>query len=197
MAASSKRFFFLPSRGKKSRPCSNFSQLICTPVQRSLAWHHSTEKKERPFKPSLFSPPLAQRLIHLFSWSGLIDSHKLLKDVFKVPNLQTGKMEPMISALTDEEEEQFRNMLKRLETLFRVSRTFGKEFLHPPPPTEYCLSHKQTVIRFLGGKKSRRPFNQKWRRKNSSYCGNACVGVVLAHFLHYGEKHETDRQKKT
>ena len=60
------------------------------------------------------------RLIHLFSWSGLIDSKLLLKDVFQVPNLKTGKMEPIISALTDEEEEQFRNMLNRLQTLFQV-----------------------------------------------------------------------------
>ena len=59
-------------------------------------------------------------LIHLFSWSGLIDSGLLLKDVFKVPNLSTGKMESMINALTDEEEEQFRNMLNRIQTVFQV-----------------------------------------------------------------------------
>ena len=59
-------------------------------------------------------------MIHLFSWSGLIDSKLLLKDVFQVPNLKTGKMEPIISALTDEEEEQFRNMLDRIQTVFAV-----------------------------------------------------------------------------
>ena len=61
-------------------------------------------------------------LIHLFSWSGLIDSKLLMKDVFQVPNLKTGKMEPMISALTDEEEEQFKNMLTRLTTVFQVRK---------------------------------------------------------------------------
>ena len=60
-------------------------------------------------------------LIHLFSWSGLIDSKLLMKDVFQVPNLKTGNMEPMISALTDEEEEQFKNMLNRLNTVFQVN----------------------------------------------------------------------------
>lgn len=64
--------------------------------------------------------PSCSSLIHLFSWSGLIDSHLLLKDVFKVPNMTTGKMEPMISALTDEEEEQFRNLLNRITTVFQV-----------------------------------------------------------------------------
>ncbi len=70
-------------------------------------------------------------LIHLFSWSGLLDSQKLLKDVFQVPNLQTGKMEPLIAALTEAEEEQFRNMLNRLETLFRVSLRFYQAPLCP------------------------------------------------------------------
>lgn len=59
-------------------------------------------------------------LIHLFSWSGLIDSNILLNDLFQVPNLKTGKMEPLITALTEYEEEQFRNMLKRLHTIFQV-----------------------------------------------------------------------------
>ena len=68
-------------------------------------------------------------MIHLFSWSGLIDSKLLLKDVFQVPNLKTGKMEPIISALTDEEEEQFRNMLNRLQTLFQVKYTKNKGFV--------------------------------------------------------------------
>ena len=45
-----------------------------------------------------------------------------MKDAFKVPNLKTGEMEPMISALTDEEEEQFKNMLNRLTTVFQVKQ---------------------------------------------------------------------------
>jgi len=60
-------------------------------------------------------------LIHLFSWSGLIDTNMLLGDIFKVPSLKTGKMEPLFTALTDEQEEQFRNMLNRLQTIFQVN----------------------------------------------------------------------------
>ena len=70
------------------------------------------------------------RLIHLFSWSGLIDSKLLMKDVFQVPNLKTGKMEPMITALTDEEEEQFKNMLTRLNTVFQVKITNDNDCIH-------------------------------------------------------------------
>jgi len=62
------------------------------------------------------------RLIHLFSWSGLIDANILLSDLFKVPNLQTGRMEPLITALSPEEEEMATNMMRRLNTIFSVSR---------------------------------------------------------------------------
>jgi len=61
-------------------------------------------------------------LIHLFSWSGLIDANMLLNDVFKVPNLQTGRMEPLISALSAEEEEMASNMMRRLNTIFSAAR---------------------------------------------------------------------------
>uniref|UniRef100_A0A2P2HY78 Proline dehydrogenase n=1 Tax=Hirondellea gigas TaxID=1518452 RepID=A0A2P2HY78_9CRUS len=61
-------------------------------------------------------------LIHLFSWSGLIDTNMLLSDVFQVPNLDSGKMEPIITALTREEEEMFKNMMRRLHTIFQYAR---------------------------------------------------------------------------
>ena len=57
----------------------------------------------------------------MISWSGLIDSDMLLKDAFQVPNLKTGKMEPLMSALTEREEEQFANMLNRINTIFQVT----------------------------------------------------------------------------
>ncbi|OQR72149.1 proline dehydrogenase 1 [Tropilaelaps mercedesae] len=56
-------------------------------------------------------------LMNLFSWSGLVDTNYLISDIFKVPNLRTGKMEPIHSALTAEEEEMFRNMLRRVHTI--------------------------------------------------------------------------------
>ena len=64
-------------------------------------------------------------LIHLFDWSGLVNLKKGLGDTFQVPNLETGKMEKLITgdddgALTAAEEEQFRNMVNRLHTIFQV-----------------------------------------------------------------------------
>jgi len=68
-----------------------------------------------------------QGLIHLFDWSGLIDMKKGLGDTFQVPNIETGKMEKLITgdddgALTALEEEQFRNMVNRLHTIFTYAK---------------------------------------------------------------------------
>ena len=81
--------------------------------------HISTEKPE--VKKWLQQMTYDQKgLIHLFSWSGLMDSNILISDLFRVINLQTGKMEPIISALTEEEEEMFRNMMRRLRRIADV-----------------------------------------------------------------------------
>ncbi|KAG1663984.1 Proline dehydrogenase 1, mitochondrial [Nymphon striatum] len=64
-------------------------------------------------------------LVHIFSWSGLVDMNYLLSDVFKVPNLQTGRMESLITALTAEEEEMFKNMMRRLHTISQRAREKG------------------------------------------------------------------------
>merc|ERR1712242_335427 len=68
-----------------------------------------------------------QGLIHLFDWSGLINTKKGLGDTFQVPNLETGKMEKLITgddagALTALEEEQFRNMVNRLHEIFKYAK---------------------------------------------------------------------------
>jgi len=69
----------------------------------------------------------SQGVINLFDWASLIDQGRALKDVLKVPNLETGKMEPLITgdddgALTAQEEEQFRNMVNRLHTIFKYAK---------------------------------------------------------------------------
>ncbi|CAB4058258.1 PRODH [Lepeophtheirus salmonis] len=84
-------------------------------------------------------------LIHLFSWSGLIDANLLLKDVFKVPNLKTGKLEPLITALSLKEEEQFRNMLSRLQTIFQAAKDLDVRVMVDAEqnlfPTRYISAH--------------------------------------------------------
>ncbi|XP_067145460.1 proline dehydrogenase 1, mitochondrial-like [Centruroides vittatus] len=61
-------------------------------------------------------------LMNLFSWSGLVDMNYVISDLFKVPSIQTGRMERIISALSNEEEEMFRNMMRRVHHILRVAR---------------------------------------------------------------------------
>jgi len=59
-------------------------------------------------------------VIHLFNWAR--PWHELLEDQFRVPNLRTGELEPLMSALTEEEGEQFKNMLSRIHTVFQAAK---------------------------------------------------------------------------
>ena len=71
-------------------------------------------------KSNLYLFSLYRSLIHLFSWSGLMDANILLSDLFIVPNLQTTRMEPLKTALLPEEKEMACNMLRQLNTIFSV-----------------------------------------------------------------------------
>jgi len=66
-------------------------------------------------------------IIHLLNWSSLLDQSKELREVLQVPNLDTGKFEPLITgddsgAMTADEEIQFRGMITRLHTIFSYAR---------------------------------------------------------------------------
>lgn len=68
-------------------------------------------------------------VIHLLNWSSLIAvDGRSMKDVLQVPNLETGKMESLITgddngALTKDEERQFRGMVNRLHTIFKYAKS--------------------------------------------------------------------------
>ena len=58
-------------------------------------------------------------LMNIFSWNGLVDMQRMMSDVFTVLNIRSGRIEKVISALTNEEEEMFRNMMRRMHTIAR------------------------------------------------------------------------------
>ncbi|KAG0411289.1 hypothetical protein HPB47_011587 [Ixodes persulcatus] len=62
-------------------------------------------------------------LMNIFSWSGLYDPHLATPGWQRSSSfVQTGRMEPIISALTEEEEEMFRNMMRRVHTIARTAQ---------------------------------------------------------------------------
>nr|XP_033341915.1 proline dehydrogenase 1, mitochondrial isoform X2 [Megalopta genalis] len=60
-------------------------------------------------------------VIHLFPWSGILDENYELSETFQVPDIKTGKMVKLMSQLTSKEEEMFRNMIRRLNTIVSVA----------------------------------------------------------------------------
>lgn len=59
-------------------------------------------------------------ILHLFPWSGIVDENSQLSDTFRVPDPQTGQMRRLISQIPPKEEEMFRNMIRRLNTIVKV-----------------------------------------------------------------------------
>lgn len=76
-------------------------------------------------------------ILHLFPWSGIIDENQELSATFRVPDLKTGRMARLITQLSQKEEEMFRNMIRRLNTIVKVKNKNQRErkrfFLRFPP----------------------------------------------------------------
>ncbi|KAL1130254.1 hypothetical protein AAG570_013192 [Ranatra chinensis] len=64
----------------------------------------------------------SEGVIHLFPWSGIVDENFQLSDTFRVPSIKEGRMVRLISQLSAKEEEMFRNMIRRLNTLIRTAQ---------------------------------------------------------------------------
>lgn len=62
------------------------------------------------------------RILHLFPWSGIVDENSQLSDTFRVPDPGTGQMRRLISQIPPKEEEMFRNMIRRLNTIVKAAK---------------------------------------------------------------------------
>ncbi|KAH8270923.1 hypothetical protein KR044_000270 [Drosophila immigrans] len=60
-------------------------------------------------------------ILHLFPWSGIVDEDSQLSDTFRVPDPTTGQMRRLISQISTKEEEMFRNMIRRLNTIVKTA----------------------------------------------------------------------------
>lgn len=60
-------------------------------------------------------------ILHLFPWSGIVDEDCELSETFRVPDPQTGQMRRLTSQIPQKEEEMFRNMIRRLNTIVRAA----------------------------------------------------------------------------
>ncbi|XP_055711802.1 proline dehydrogenase 1, mitochondrial isoform X3 [Phlebotomus papatasi] len=60
-------------------------------------------------------------ILHLFPWSGIINENFELSDSFRVPDPHTGQMRRLISQIPPKEEEMFRNMIRRVNTIVKTA----------------------------------------------------------------------------
>ncbi|KAK6636553.1 hypothetical protein RUM43_010215 [Polyplax serrata] len=63
-----------------------------------------------------------QGVIHLFPWYGIIDDNQQLSDTFRVPDLKSGKMVRLVTQFSPKEEEMFRNMVRRVNTVIKAAQ---------------------------------------------------------------------------
>ncbi|XP_072394686.1 proline dehydrogenase 1, mitochondrial isoform X1 [Diabrotica undecimpunctata] len=63
-----------------------------------------------------------QGVLHLFPWSGIIDENQELSTSFRVPDLKSGRMIRLLTQLSPKEEEMFRNMVRRFNTIVKAAQ---------------------------------------------------------------------------
>ncbi|XP_069788981.1 proline dehydrogenase 1, mitochondrial-like [Narcine bancroftii] len=63
--------------------------------------------------------------VDLLDWNNLIDNRTKVAKLFVVPNLQTGKVEPLLLQFTEEEEMQMKRMLQRMDVLAKKAMEMG------------------------------------------------------------------------
>ena len=88
-------------------------------------------------------------LINLFSWNGLIEAQTLISDLFRVPNLKTGRMERIINALSEEEEEMFRNMMRRIHTIAKAATERDVRILVDAEQTYFQLAINRITLEMM------------------------------------------------
>lgn len=88
-------------------------------------------------------------LINLFSWNGLIEAQTLVSDLFRVPNLKTGRMERIINALSPEEEEMFRNMMRRVHTIAQAATERDVRILVDAEQTYFQLAINRITLELM------------------------------------------------
>lgn len=62
------------------------------------------------------------RILHLFPWSGIVNEDSQLSETFRVPDPKNGQMRRLISQIPPKEEEMFRNMIRRVNTIVKVGQ---------------------------------------------------------------------------
>ncbi|CAG5131662.1 unnamed protein product [Candidula unifasciata] len=61
--------------------------------------------------------------VDLLDWSNLLEINRSLSKLLVVPNLKTGKLQPLVERISEEEEHQMKGMLRRVNTLAKYAQS--------------------------------------------------------------------------
>lgn len=108
----------------KSKPfcVTLFLRYKCAPPaprsQSSPLFYH--DSRPHPAASCSFLICISSSILHLFPWTGIITENQELSATFRLPDLKTGRMVRLLSQLSRREEEMFRNMIRRMDTIVKV-----------------------------------------------------------------------------
>ncbi|GJQ79910.1 hypothetical protein Trydic_g18354 [Trypoxylus dichotomus] len=88
-------------------------------------------------------------ILHLFPWSGIIDENQELSNTFRVPDLKSGRMVRLITQLSSKEEEMFRNMIRRLNTIVKAAQEMDVRVMVDAEQTYFQPGISRITLEFM------------------------------------------------
>lgn len=88
-------------------------------------------------------------ILHLFPWSGIIDDNQELCSTFRIPDMKTGRMVPLIGQLSKKEEEMFRNFVRRLDTIVRAAQEMDVRIMVDAEQTYFQPAITRMTLEFM------------------------------------------------
>ncbi|XP_065173131.1 proline dehydrogenase 1, mitochondrial isoform X2 [Atheta coriaria] len=88
-------------------------------------------------------------IMHLFPWSGIVDDNQELSSTFRVPDLKRGRMVRLITKLSPKEEEMFRNMIRRMNTLVKAAQEMDVRIMVDAEQTYFQPAISRLTLEFM------------------------------------------------
>lgn len=88
-------------------------------------------------------------ILHLFPWSGIIDENQELSTTFRVPDLKTGRMARLITQLSPKEEEMFKNMIRRINTIVKAAQEMDVRIMVDAEQTYFQPAITRITLEFM------------------------------------------------
>ncbi|CAL8321836.1 unnamed protein product [Lota lota] len=129
--------------------------------------------------------------IDLLDWNSLIDDKTEIANLLMVPNLQTGKLEPLLKRFTVEEERQMKRMLQRVDVLAKHAMENGVRLMVDAEQTYFqpAISRLTVEMQRIFNREKPTIFNTYQCYLQEAY-DNVIVDVELARRegWHFGAK---------